>query len=180
MTAEIEIPTGAATTQAGVTVTDPGDAAAAPGDATPIEGDVLYLGYVDQADDLDLYSFDPTPLAQVAVRLSHLAGDGDLVVYGPAQETAADAPSPAGTSTIVPPVPPQGADDLDVPGAAYAPEPDTDGGVPVLAGQTVVGRSAARGTDLEAVGDGYISVTPLQLDLTHHASIGTLAESYAA
>jgi 5'-nucleotidase len=35
------------------------------------------------------------------------------------------------------------------------------------------------GTDLEAVGEGYISVTPLQVDLTHHASIGTLAESYA-
>jgi len=36
------------------------------------------------------------------------------------------------------------------------------------------------GTDLEAVNEGYIAVTPLQLDLTHHASIGTLAESYAA
>ena len=36
------------------------------------------------------------------------------------------------------------------------------------------------GTDLEAVSDGYIAVTPLQLDLTHHASIGTLAERYAA
>jgi 5'-nucleotidase len=36
------------------------------------------------------------------------------------------------------------------------------------------------GTDLEAVGDGYIAVTPLQLDLTHHASIGSLAERYAA
>ena len=36
------------------------------------------------------------------------------------------------------------------------------------------------GTDLEAVSEGYISVTPLQLDLTHHASIGVLAESYAA
>ena len=36
------------------------------------------------------------------------------------------------------------------------------------------------GTDLEAVGDGYIAVTPLQVDLTHHASIGALAESYAA
>ena len=36
------------------------------------------------------------------------------------------------------------------------------------------------GTDLEAVSDGYIAVTPLQLDLTHHASIGSLAESYAA
>jgi 5'-nucleotidase len=37
-----------------------------------------------------------------------------------------------------------------------------------------------RGTDLEAVGDGYVSVTPLQLDLTHHASLATLAEQYAA
>ena len=35
------------------------------------------------------------------------------------------------------------------------------------------------GTDLEAIEDGYISVTPLQLDLTHHASIGTLAERFA-
>jgi len=34
------------------------------------------------------------------------------------------------------------------------------------------------GTDLEAVNDGFISVTPLHLDLTHHASIGTLAEAY--
>ncbi|MGZ3173675.1 MAG: 5'/3'-nucleotidase SurE [Croceibacterium sp.] len=34
------------------------------------------------------------------------------------------------------------------------------------------------GTDLEAVGDGYIAVTPLQLDLTHHDSLGTLAERY--
>ena len=36
------------------------------------------------------------------------------------------------------------------------------------------------GTDLEAVNEGYVSVTPLQLDLTHHASLGKLAESYAA
>ena len=36
------------------------------------------------------------------------------------------------------------------------------------------------GTDLEAVNEGYIAITPLQLDLTHHASIGNLAERYAA
>ena len=36
------------------------------------------------------------------------------------------------------------------------------------------------GTDLEAVSDGFIAVTPLQLDLTHHSSIGALAERYAA
>lgn len=35
------------------------------------------------------------------------------------------------------------------------------------------------GTDLEAVSEGYVAVTPLQLDLTHHASIGALAERYA-
>ncbi|MGL5838137.1 MAG: 5'/3'-nucleotidase SurE [Sphingorhabdus sp.] len=33
-------------------------------------------------------------------------------------------------------------------------------------------------TDLEVIEDGYISVTPLQLDLTHHQSLATLAEAY--
>lgn len=36
------------------------------------------------------------------------------------------------------------------------------------------------GTDLEAISDGFISVTPLQLDLTHHASLGNLADRYPA
>ena len=34
------------------------------------------------------------------------------------------------------------------------------------------------GTDLEAIDEGYVSVTPLQLDLTHHASLGALAQRY--
>jgi 5'-nucleotidase len=33
-------------------------------------------------------------------------------------------------------------------------------------------------TDLEAVGDRYIAVTPLQLDLTHYSSLGLLAERF--
>jgi 5'-nucleotidase len=36
------------------------------------------------------------------------------------------------------------------------------------------------GTELEAVSDGYVAVTPLHADLTHHASIGTLAERFVA
>jgi len=36
------------------------------------------------------------------------------------------------------------------------------------------------GTDAEAVGDGFIAVTPLQVDLTHYSSIDTLAERYSA
>jgi len=34
------------------------------------------------------------------------------------------------------------------------------------------------GTDLEAVNEGHISITPLQLDLTHHASISLLADRF--
>ena len=36
------------------------------------------------------------------------------------------------------------------------------------------------GTDLEAVAEGYVAVTPLQVDLTHYPSIDSLAERYAA
>ncbi len=119
--------------------------------APNVESDVLYLGYVDRRDDLDLYGFDATPLAQVGVRLSHLAGDGDLVVYGPATDRPANSPSPVETRTILPSTPPLASDDLDVSGAGFSPEPDVDAAVPVIDGLTVVGRSAARDTDLEAV-----------------------------
>lgn len=33
-------------------------------------------------------------------------------------------------------------------------------------------------TDLESIGDGYISVTPMQLDLTHRESLDNLNEAY--
>ena len=35
------------------------------------------------------------------------------------------------------------------------------------------------GTDLEAIDDGYIAVTPLQLDLTNYSTIGMLAERFS-
>ncbi len=34
-------------------------------------------------------------------------------------------------------------------------------------------------TDLEAIADGFVSVTPLQLDFTHEASLGVLRERFA-
>ncbi|OYY88976.1 MAG: 5'/3'-nucleotidase SurE [Sphingomonas sp. 28-66-16] len=36
----------------------------------------------------------------------------------------------------------------------------------------------AHATDLEAIADGFIAVTPLHLDLTHHQSLDMLAEAY--
>ncbi|SNS80397.1 5'/3'-nucleotidase SurE [Sphingopyxis indica] len=38
--------------------------------------------------------------------------------------------------------------------------------------------SLAHDSDLEAIDDGYISVTPLQLDLTHDASLAALRSAY--
>jgi len=38
--------------------------------------------------------------------------------------------------------------------------------------------TAGHDSDLEAISDGYVAVTPLQLDFTHHASLKTLAELY--
>ncbi len=41
-------------------------------------------------------------------------------------------------------------------------------------------QTPGRDTDLEAIADGYISVTPLQLDYTHEASLGALGARYGA
>jgi 5'-nucleotidase len=41
-------------------------------------------------------------------------------------------------------------------------------------------QTPAQDTDIEAVADGYISVTPLQLDLTHAASMGALRSVYTS
>jgi 5'-nucleotidase len=35
-------------------------------------------------------------------------------------------------------------------------------------------------TDLEAISEGYISVTPLQIDLTHDAAIAQIASRFEA
>ena len=44
-------------------------------------------------------------------------------------------------------------------------------------GQTV--ETPAHATDLEAIADGFVSVTPLHLDLTHRASLAMLTELYS-
>ncbi|GMN03877.1 5'/3'-nucleotidase SurE [Erythrobacter sp. MTPC3] len=36
------------------------------------------------------------------------------------------------------------------------------------------------GTDLEAIDEGYVAVTPLQLDLTHHSSLDAMARRFSA
>ena len=53
-------------------------------EGTPeVEPDTLYLGYTANGDDRDFFRLAvPEPGTLVTVRLSHLAVDDDLVVYG--------------------------------------------------------------------------------------------------
>jgi 5'-nucleotidase len=41
-------------------------------------------------------------------------------------------------------------------------------------------RTPGHSTDLEAIADGYVSVSPLHLDLTHDPSLSQLHERFAA
>ena len=56
---------------------------------------------------------------------------------------------------------------------------DPRGGRYYWFGLDAVEHTPGHATDLEAIADGYISVTPLQLDLTHHASLGTLQDRFS-
>jgi 5'-nucleotidase len=43
-------------------------------------------------------------------------------------------------------------------------------------GPAGAGQEAGPGTDFHAVAEGFVSVTPLQIDLTRHAALGTVAQ----
>jgi 5'-nucleotidase len=46
-------------------------------------------------------------------------------------------------------------------------------------GLAAIEHTLDHGTDLEAIDEGYVAVTPLQLDLTHHASLDAMAGRFA-
>ena len=58
--------------------------------------------------------------------------------------------------------------------SAAPPEPSGVGAVDLAWKKAVIAN------DLEAIADGYVSVTPLHLDLTHEASLDGLHKKFAA
>ncbi|MFM7617496.1 MAG: Calx-beta domain-containing protein [Actinomycetes bacterium] len=122
--------------------TDPGSNA---GTAASIASDRLQFGYLADGGDVDLYSFSPRSVdTQVGVRLSHLAGDGDLVLFGPPQDTPTSGISPVASRAIAPQVAPIDDEGIDPTSNQVAPRPELSADVPVgaPAGTTVVARSA--------------------------------------
>lgn len=154
--------------------------------------DITYSGTVSAAVEGALAGVRSVALSQVYAR----EGMGDTVPFGAAEAWGAKVLAPLARLSL----PPRTLVNINFPALA----PEAVKGVRVVRqgfhdygrGSIVRGvdprgypyfwfglrniqQSPGRDTDLEAIADGYIAITPLQLDLTHDASLDALAESFA-
>ncbi len=150
--------------------------------------DVTYSGTVSAAIEGALAGIRSVALSQVYAS----EGMGDTVPFGAAEQWGAkvlapllDAPLPPRTLVNVnfPALPPEQVQGIRVVRQGfhdYARGSVVEGMDPrgyryFWFGLHGIEHTAGHATDLEAIADGYISVTPLQLDLTHDASLADLA-----
>jgi 5'-nucleotidase len=153
--------------------------------------DITYSGTVSAAIEGALAGVRSIALSQVYAK----EGMGENGPFGPAMEWGAkvlapllDTPLPKRTLVNVnfPPVPPSEVKGIravrqgfhDYSRGTVVEGRDPRGFQYYWFGLEAIEHTLDHGTDLEAIDEGYISVTPLQLDLTHHASLGALADRY--
>ena len=153
--------------------------------------DITYSGTVSAAIEGALAGIRSIALSQVYSR----EGMGDAVPFGAAEEWGAKALAPL----LDLPLPERTLVNVNFPAV---PSADVKGirvvrqGFHDYARGSVVEGKDPRGyryywfglhgiehtpgheTDLEAIRDGFVAVTPLQLDLTHYSSLGALANRY--
>lgn len=153
--------------------------------------DITYSGTVSAAIEGALAGIRSIALSQVYAR----EGMGDDVPFGAAREWGAqvlapllDAPLPKRTLVNVnfPARPPEEVKGIrvvrqgfhDYSRGTVVEGRDPRGYKYYWFGLQAIEHTLDHGTDLEAIDEGYVAVTPLQLDLTHHASLGDLGERY--
>ena len=153
--------------------------------------DITYSGTVSAAIEGALAGVRSIALSQVYAK----EGMGENGPFGPAMEWGAkvlapllDTPLPKRTLVNVnfPPVPPSEVKGIravrqgfhDYSRGTVVEGRDPRGFQYYWFGLEAIEHTLDHGTDLEAIDEGYISVTPLQLDLTHHSSLGALAERF--
>ena len=153
--------------------------------------DITYSGTVSAAIEGALAGVRSIALSQVYAK----EGMGENGPFGPATEWGAkvlapllDTPLPKRTLVNVnfPPVPPSEVKGIravrqgfhDYSRGTVVEGRDPRGFQYYWFGLEAIEHTLDHGTDVEAIDEGYISVTPLQLDLTHHSSLGALAERF--
>ncbi|OGS51494.1 MAG: 5'/3'-nucleotidase SurE [Erythrobacter sp. RIFCSPHIGHO2_12_FULL_63_10] len=153
--------------------------------------DVTYSGTVSAAIEGALAGIKSIALSQVYAR----EGMGDDVPFGAALAWGAktiksllDAPLPARTLININ-FPPRPADQVkgirvvrqgfhDYSRGKVVEGRDPRGYRYYWFGLDPIEHTLDHGTDLEAIEEGYVAVTPLHLDLTHYSSLGALAERF--
>ncbi len=155
--------------------------------------DITYSGTVSAAIEGALAGVRSIALSQVYSK----EGLGEDVPFAPAIEWGAkvlapllDTPLPKRTLVNVnfPPIPPSDIKGIravrqgfhDYSRGTVVEGRDPRGFHYYWFGLEAIEHTLDHGTDLEAIDEGYVSVTPLQLDLTHHASLGALADRYTS
>ena len=153
--------------------------------------DITYSGTVSAAIEGALAGIRSIAMSQVYAR----EGMGDDVPFGAAREWGAkvlapliDAPMAERTLINVnfPAIAPQEVKGIrvvrqgfhDYSRGAIVEGRDPRGYRYFWFGLDSIEHTLDHGTDLEAIEEGYIAVTPLQLDLTHYSTIGILAERF--
>lgn len=153
--------------------------------------DITYSGTVSAAIEGALAGVRAIALSQVYSR----EGMGDDVPFSAAREWGPkviapllDAPMPERTLINInfPPVPASAVKGIRVVRQGfhdYARGSVVEGRDPrgfryYWFGLDAIEHTLDHGTDLEAIDEGYVAVTPLQLDLTHYSSLGILAERF--
>lgn len=153
--------------------------------------DITYSGTVSAAIEGALAGVRAIALSQVYSR----EGMGDDVPFSAAREWGPkviapllDAPMPERTLINInfPPIPASAVKGIRVVRQGfhdYARGSVVEGRDPrgfryYWFGLDAIEHTLDHGTDLEAIDEGYVAVTPLQLDLTHYSSLGILAERF--
>jgi len=154
--------------------------------------DITYSGTVSAAIEGALAGIRAIALSQVYAR----EGMGDDVPFGAAREwgprvLAPLIDVPLAERTLIninfPPLPPEKVKGIrvvrqgfhDYSRGSVVEGRDPRGYRYFWFGLDPIEHTLDHGTDLEAIEDGYVAVTPLQLDLTHYSTIGILAERFA-
>ncbi len=153
--------------------------------------DITYSGTVSAAIEGALAGIRSIALSQVYSRASREGGD----LFAAAREWGAKAVAPlldapfAGRSLVNVNFPPLAGDAVkgtrvvrqgfhDYSRGSVVEGTDPRGHRYFWFGLHAIEHTLDHGTDLEAIDDGFVAVTPLQLDLTHHSSLGSMAERY--
>jgi 5'-nucleotidase len=151
--------------------------------------DITYSGTVSAAMEGALAGIRSIALSQVLVREGdHEAFDAAASWGARAIRPLLDAPFPQRTLVNIN-FPPRAAADVkgiravrqgfhDYSRGSVVEGRDPRGLKYYWFGLHAIEHTADHGTDLEAIGDGYISVTPLQVDLTHESSLAQLAARF--